>query len=273
MSEPEPKKAAVAWQPFTPKGVAAFSDASLARVFSFQFAFAAINALALAWFLQISWFPVISAAVARLPASGEISQQRLEWPSKEPVLLGYNSDLALIVDRQHLGAARVPADLLLELGDKDARVYSLFGYLEFPYQQGYRIGINQTELRPWWGAWRPPILWISVAGCILVLMLTWSALAAIYALAVWLIAFFSNRTASLRQSWRIASAAMMPASLLLGLSIVLYGAGAVSLPGFLLLAASHWIAGCLYALIAPLALKPDASAPPKGNPFAGKEGS
>ncbi len=259
-----------AWQPFTPGGVASFSKASFLRVFAFQLCFAIINALALGWFLHVSWLPVMQSAVEHLPPSGEIVHGSLAWSSPSPALLGYNSDLAFVVDLQHTGEARVPSDILVEFGQRDLRVYSLLGFMELEYPAGWRVALNRTETGPWWGAWQPPVLWLSVLGWIVFLLVGWSLLSACYSLIVWLIAFFANRRADLAQSRRLAGAALIPASLVLLLGIVLYGTGAINLLGLLLMAVGHLAAGWVYILLAPLALAREPSVPPKGNPFTPK---
>jgi hypothetical protein len=268
MQEAQKKeKRQTAWQPLTPGGVASFAQTTFLRVITFQFFFAALNALTFAWFLQTSWTPVVRLAIDNLPVSGEITRGMLVWGGPSPVLLAHNSNLALVVDLLHTGQSRVPSDILVEFGHRDLRVYSLFGFVELEYPAGWRVAMNRAETAPWFGAWGPPALWLLVLSCVVVLLVGWAFLAAVYAWIAWLVAFFANRDTNLGKSWRLASAALMPASLVLWLGIVLYGTGAMNLVGFLMMLLGHLATGGLYTFLAPLALSREASAPKKGNPF------
>jgi hypothetical protein len=257
-----------AWQPFTPGGVAAFAGASFLRVLAFQLVFAGIIALTFAWFVHRSWLPVMRSAIENLQPTGVISRGLLAWTGPSPALLAYNANLALVVDLQHSGQTRVPSDLLIEFGQRDIRVFSLLGFVELEYPAGWNVAFNRTETGPWFGAWGPPMLWLLVLGCILLLLLFWAFLASFYSIAVWLLAYFANRQARFSQSWRLAGAALVPSSVVLWLGIVLYGSGAINLLGLLLMLLGHLAAGWVYIFVAPLALAREKSAPKKGNPFS-----
>ena len=84
-----PAGAIVAWEPFTPRGVAAFASAGLGRLLLVQFIVALLAAAAVVWFMDKGCFPVMGAAVQKLPATGEIrsgqsglagSARRNCWP-------------------------------------------------------------------------------------------------------------------------------------------------------------------------------------------------
>src|SRR3954469_13095559 len=96
-----PTKVRTAWQPLTPKGVAAFADASLKRLLLIQFVFAVLIASVVVWFLDTAWFPVIAKAAQDFPSRGEIRHGRFDWPQKTPVVLAHGRFLALTIDLDH----------------------------------------------------------------------------------------------------------------------------------------------------------------------------
>ena len=257
-----------AWQPLTPRGVAAFARASFGRLLVVQFIIALLAAAAVVWFLHEAWFPPIGEAINDLPSRGEIRSGSLDWRGNSPARLSEGRFLAITVDLQHEGQARSPAHVQIELGQKDVNVFSLLGFVQFNYPRGWVVGFNRVELIPWWGAWSPPILAI-VAGLVVVgLMLTWALLATVYCLPVWLLGFFGNRDLSLRGSWRVAGAALMPGALLVTAAICAYGSGAFDLIRLAAAGGAHLVIGWGYLIAGPLSCPPHAAvAGTKANPF------
>src|SRR5262245_7277734 len=115
MQGPEPKRT-IAWQPLTPRGVAAFAYSSTRRVLGVQFCIALLAALAVIWLLHETWFPTILQAIRALPTQGEVRGGTLRWPADTPVRLAENRFLSLAVDLQHGGLARSPAHVQVEFG-------------------------------------------------------------------------------------------------------------------------------------------------------------
>src|SRR5215510_14608302 len=99
----------MAWQPFTPGGVAAFAQARLGRLLGVQLATALVAAGTIAWFVQTAWWPMITAAITRLPEQGEIRGRQLDWHGPVTQVLAENRFLALTVDLEHAGEVRSPA--------------------------------------------------------------------------------------------------------------------------------------------------------------------
>ena len=66
------KEPAFAWEPITPRGVAAFARASFERLFVVQAVVALLGAAAIVWVLSNGIFPTIDAAIAQLPDTGQI---------------------------------------------------------------------------------------------------------------------------------------------------------------------------------------------------------
>ena len=77
----EPAGTTFAWEPLTPRGVAAFARAKLGRLLFVQFIVALLAAVAVVWFLDDGCFPTIGAAIRSLPATGDIPlrQTGLAW--------------------------------------------------------------------------------------------------------------------------------------------------------------------------------------------------
>src|SRR5512140_1083235 len=96
----------LAWQPLTPRGVAAFADVSLGRLLPVQLVVALIVAGTGVWFLHTAWFPVITTAIRLLPDRGQIQAGRLDWQEPSPSVLAQGRFLAFVVDLRHEGTAR-----------------------------------------------------------------------------------------------------------------------------------------------------------------------
>jgi hypothetical protein len=259
-------KPPVAWQPLTPRGVAAFGRARLGRLLLAQFVVALLAAGATIWFLHRDWFPAISQAINKLPAEGEIRRGRLEWAGPSHQWLAENRWLALTVDLEHAGNVRSPADVEVEFGRADARIFSLFGFIQVDYPRRDVTPFNQSELVPWWGAWAPPILAMVAAGVVVGLMLSWAALSTLYYLPVWLLALFANKELDLRGAWRLSGAALMPGAFFLIAATAGYGLGVLDLVKLFVAGGVHFIIGWVYLVLGTQGLPrhPEAAA---GNPF------
>jgi len=257
-----------AWQPLTPRGVAAFARAPLRRLLLVQFIFALAAAMAVVWFLRTSWFPTVREAIENLPARGEMKSGKLEWAGDSPQLLGEGHFLAFVVDTNHAGLLRSPAQVQVEFGRDDIYFYSLAGYSAWPYPPEWNFGANRPELKPRWGAWEPPIQWLAFGGTMAWCLASWWGLATIYFLPVWLGGFFGNRDLNFRQSWRLAGAALMPGALVMIATIVAYGFGVLDLVQVAAGVLAHFLVGWVYvfwgAWVTP---KISASAAVVKNPF------
>jgi hypothetical protein len=262
------QKAQFAWQPLTVRGMAAFASASWSRLLIVQFIVALVAAGTVVWFLQRAWFPKIGEAIRQLPLQGELRSGALDWQGATPSRLAEGRFLALAVDLDHTGGARSPAHVQVEFGRTDFKVFSLLGYVSGAYPRGRVVAFNRTELGPWWGAWAPAVLAV-VAGLVVVgLMVSWACLATVYFLPAWLVAFFANRDLSLRGSWRLAGAALMPGALLMCAAIVLYGWGVLDPVRLAVAGAVHLVIGWAYLFLSPFWLPRHPAAVAKANPFA-----
>jgi hypothetical protein len=263
-----PSESTFAWEPLTPRGVAAFARARLSRLLFVQFIVALLTAVSVVWLLHDGCFPTARAAIQNLPAAGEIRSAGLDWPGSSPQLLAEGRFLAFDVDLNHSGQIHSPADVQIEFGRESIRVFSLLGYVDFPYPAD-RTAFNRTELEPLWGAWAAEILVITALGVVIVLMLSWTILATIYFLPVRVLGFFANRDLNLRQSWRLSGAALMPGALLLAAAISFYDFGFLDLVALGLAFGAHFVLGWIYWFISLLFLA-RASPAEQRNPFTTK---
>ncbi|MGC3958003.1 MAG: hypothetical protein QM813_08710 [Verrucomicrobiota bacterium] len=235
-----------AWQPLTPKGVAAFAYAPLRRLLLVQFIVAIAVAVGVALLCYDRYVPVIEAAIEKLPASSQVRQQQFDWRGNSPVVLAENRFLSLMVDLDRTGQLRPVAHAQLEFSRTNIVVRSLFGYVELPYAKGWTMAVSREELLPRWGAWRPALL-AGVIGAVLVsLFASWLGLAFFYTLPVWWLGFFLNRELSWSRSWKLSGAALMPGALLMLAGISFYDLGVTDLVGMLFLLAAHLVVGWVY---------------------------
>jgi hypothetical protein len=266
--KPAAKGSQAAWQPFTPRGIAAFARARLGRLLAVQLVMALVAAGTIAWFVQTAWCPMITSAIGRLPERGEIRGGQLDWGGAPHEVLAENRFLALTVDLEHAGEVRLPAHLQIELGKSNVQVQSLFGFTRISYWPGWIVPCNWVELVPWWGAWRPPLLALLVAAVTVLLILNWAILSSVYFLPAWLVGFFANRDLSLLGSWRLSGAALMPGALLMSAAVVLYRLGMLQIVGLLVAAVLHVVVGWGYLLASVLCVERHPSvATLQQNPF------
>lgn len=257
-----------AWEPLTPRGVAAFARASLERLFVVQAVFALLAAAAGVWFLSQQIFPTVDDAVGNLPEFGAIHGGRLDWRDESPVLLAEGRILALGVDLEQGGKLRSPADFQFAFGKNTLVIYSIFGDAELAYPPDAYLAVNLHDARPAWDAWAPDILGLAAIGIFFGLLLVWALLAMAYCLQVWLVCFFANRDLGLAASWKLAGAALMPGAALVSLSLVLYGLGAFDLVQLCFAFGMHLVIGWVYLFVSPLFLN-RVLPKEKANPFTG----
>jgi len=263
----ESAKLTGAWEPVTPRGVAAFARAGFGRLLLVQWAIALLAAAVVVWFIHKGCFPVLGTAIQKLPAAGEIRSGRLDWHGHSPQLLAEGRFLAFDVDLNHSRQIGSPADVQIEFGRKTVRVSSLFGYRDWNYPRGYVIAFNRNELEPLWGAWAAELLIMAGAATTIGLLLSWSLLATLYFLPVWMLGFFTNRDLNFRQSWRLAGASLMPGALLLAAAIVFYGVGFLNLVSFGFTFGAHLLIGWIYLFVSLLFVPPAPVTASQGNPF------
>ncbi len=259
-----------AWEPLTPRGVAAFARASLGRLLVVQLLVAVLAGGVVVWVVHGDLFPVVRLAIQQLPPDGEIRGGQFAWHGDTPVQLAGNHWLSLRVDLTHSGKLGREAQLEVEFGREDFRVLLPLGYyIVHDYPSQSRLPFNQTELGPWWGAWQQALLAGAGILVILGLLASWTILATLYCVPGWMIAFLEDRDLKLLQSWRLAGAALMPGALFLTCGIFAYGLGLVDLPELAVLWILHFMVGWAYLAISPLFLPKREVKAGNTNPFAG----
>jgi hypothetical protein len=263
-------KPTFAWEPLTPRGVAAFTHAGFGRLLLVQIIVALIAAASVVWFLGDSVFPVIKTAVRNLPAAGEIRSAKLDWRGESPKMLAEGRFLALDVDLDHGGKINSTADVQIEFGKDEVWSFGLLGYAESPYPSGQIIAFNRTELEPLWGAWTATLLFGAAVATAIGLLASWWLLATLYFFPVWLLGYFVNRDLNFRRSWKLSGAALLPGALLMAAGILLYDFGAVDLVQFGFIFGAHLLLGWLYLFVSMLFVPVIPAALPGGNPFSKK---
>lgn len=268
-----PQSLPIAWEPLTPRGVAAFARATSGRLCLVQLVVALLSAATVVWFLYDGWCPTIRDAIEQLPDAGEIRSGRLDWQGESPRLLAEGTFLAFSVDLEHASDLLSPAHIQVEFGKESYLVHSLLGYIEVKYPKEWIIAFNRKDLIPWWGAWEPALLAGAGAVVVVGLMLLWFVLATIYAGPVWLVAVFANRDLSLQEGCRLAGAALMPGALLMVVGILVYDFGALDMVGLGFVAGGHLVLGWLYLCVSLFFLPGNSkAASARKNPFAASGG-
>jgi hypothetical protein len=256
-----------AWEPMTPRGVAAFAHTRLGNLLLVQFIIVLLAAASVVWFLHDSVFPVIHTAIQNLPATGEIRSAKLNWRGDSPKLLAEGRFLALDVDLNHSGKIKSTANVQVEFGHETMWSSALLGYTEFPYPPVGPLPFNRTELEPLLGAWTSTILFIAAVATAIGLLASWWILATVYFLPVWLLGFFVNRDLNFRQSWKLSGAALLPGALLMAADILLYDFGAVDLVQFGFIFGAHYVLGWIYLFVSLLFVPRIPAVSSRGNPF------
>ncbi len=257
-----------AWQPLTPRGVAAFAADSLGRLWLVQLIVAVLAAAMVVCFVSANWVPVARAAAEALPASAEIRGGRLLWTNDTPVCLAQSRLLALRVDAKDSGAVGREAEVEIILHGTNFIVASLFGFVVCPYPREVMVDLGRTSAIPWWGAWEDPILGLLAGAVVLLLMASWFVLATLYCPFVKVFAFYANRRLGWRGSWKLAGAAHLPGAFLVMAGIFCYGWLSMDLLRVGLIYLLHFVTTWIYLAVSPFFLPKDPQAvalPP--NPF------
>jgi hypothetical protein len=258
MNAPATKR--TAWQPFTPRGVAAFSDASFDRFQLAKFLAALFCSCSVVAFLWRDWAPVLLETVQAMPETARMEQGELKG-LPDPVLKE-NRFVSMLVGSDDARETGQTADVQLafgriglELCALRGRVGSLsLGCAAAAYSRGWNLPLGRSVLEPWWGAWRGMIFAAVGLGVFLALVVSWVLLAMLYALPVRALAFAAQRRITWSGSWRLAGAALIPGALFLSLGLWAYGFYLIDLVRFLLIFGLHFVVGWAYLIAAPLAL-------------------
>ena len=255
-----------AWQPLTPRGVAAFAPASFTRLFFVQFIVASLFVLAMLGFLRVAWLPVVMEGVRQLPETGAIRGGELDFPGSSPTRLAENPRLAMVVDLAAAGTTGRTADLEVTFEKDRVVVCSPIGCWGRIYPRDYIISFNRAEVEAAWGAWRWALMTILVVATVVTLLLTWWVVGLIYVPLVKVFTLFADRHITWAGAWRLSMAALLPGALMVAGAILLYTFGTIDLLRLALLHLLHIIAGLFFVITSPYFLAP-VSAKTGANPF------
>ncbi len=262
-----------AWQPFTPRGVAAFADATSLRLTLVQLVVAALVIISLLWSVRIAWLPVITQSIQRLPEAGAIRRGELAFEGESPQRLAENARLGIVVDMAGSGEAGRVAEVEATFEKSRVVVRGPLGDWSRPYDTRYIFSFNRVELIPWWDAWRWTILAGIAIATVIWLFVSWWALALLYLPLTKTIAYFADRALSWSGGWRMNSAALIPGACLTAGAFLLYAFGAIDFFRFGLLYLLHLVAGFIFVITSPFFLPKIVANPALNNPFGTPEAS
>jgi hypothetical protein len=260
-----------AWQPLTPRGVAAFAHATSTRLLIVQLVVAAIVTLAVLWFLRTAWFPVVLEAVQQLPETGAIHGGELDFGGSSPKRLAENARLAIIVDSAAAGTAGRTADLEVTFEKERVVICGTAGCWRRPYPRDYIISFNRAQVEAAWGAWRWAVIATVGLATFLLLLVMWWAVGLFYLPLVKVLALFADRRITWGGAWRLGCAALLPGALILAAGIILHGFGIIDLFRFALMYLLHVVAGLAFVVTSPFFLPTVGKSPAGRNPFGGQK--
>ncbi len=245
-----------AWQPLTPRGVAAFAGSSLSRLCWYQVVIAALSASILAWFLHATVFPVTREAIQQLPDEGTLRFGDLDMPIPQLTQLAQGSWLALSIDldKTPLRSKISPREVEVRLTRTGFLFFTDFGYSYLPYYPFWNRPFNRMELIPWWDAWNPMILLVTLFASVAGLLLLWWVLATLYAPMVRLLMFFSDRNLDLAGAWKLSGAALLSGAVIMDFNFIALGMDWITPVHFLGLSMFHLLVPWIFLGVAPLYL-------------------
>ncbi len=269
----------VAWQPFTPRGVAAFAEASFDRFQVVKLLAALFCSVSVAAFLWMTCSPVILETIQALPETARLENGELKGLPGS--VLRENRFVSVLLDAENSESAGQTADVQLHFGRLDWSLCALrtevgqyiLGCANSEYPRGAILPLSRSALEPWWGAWHGILFAATGLAVFLALLVSWITLAMVYTAPVRLVAFLAGRRITWGGSWRLAGAAMIPGAVLMALGFWAYGLFLIDLVRFLLIFVLHLVVGWAYLIAAPLSLDPAGSAggPPGPGPQPGVE--
>jgi hypothetical protein len=258
------------WLPLTFRGIAAFGRATMSRTLGVTFVAALLYGAAMAWLTVHSLVPPVNQFAERLPATGEIRGRELHWGGDPFVVLADSRIVTVVVDFEGSNLEGRVADLMLKLRKTDFEICSLFGCVTSPYPPGWIIAMNQPEVKPLWGAWRPFVVLGVFGASMLGVLALWMTIATASFIPVRFVLYFLDRDVTLLGTWRVLLMALLPGAALLTAGIIGYSLSQVTLTGLLGFGAAHLLVDAIFWAGAcwRLPLTDRRAAAKAGNPFA-----
>ena len=250
----------VAWQPLTPRGVAAFAEASFDRFQLAKLLVAIFCSCSVAAFLWKTCSPVIRETIKALPESVRLENGELKGVNA--AVLEEGQIVSLMVDPQNSRILSPTKDVQINFGRTGFEICILrgvvgpytFGCVGWLYQPDWNLPLGRSVLEPWWGAWHGMIFAAIGLAVFLVLVISWVFLAMLYTFPVRVYAFVMRRKITWSGSWRLAGAALMPGAIFLALGFWAYAFFLIDLVRFILIFLLHFVIGWVYLVTAPLTL-------------------
>jgi hypothetical protein len=263
---PEPP---AAWQPFTFGGVAAFAGARLGRLLAAELIAATVLAASVVWFLHRAYCPVILQAIQKMPETARVARGVLQGVPE--TLVSESKFLAIAATIRPGSDIGQDADLQIQLRQTDFCAGSVFWPdwgLDFDYGRGASASLARSNLEPWWSAWQPVLLIGAGVSAVVLLLLFWAVLAALYMAPAKCIAWFADRYLTWAGAWRLASAALLPGAVVLAAAVLLYGWSVMDLVGLAFVVALQTVIGWVYLAGGVCKVTPVFPETAKRNPFA-----
>lgn len=232
-------------QPFTFRGVALYAHNPFRRIFFAQFITALAIAALFAWLIATRYVPVVTQAISLLPETAGLHSGILAGISS-PIISG-DKFFSIAAKSDANFSPGNTSDLQIRFHEETVELYSIAGWISFPYDPKISIDLSRKKAEPWWGAWKPIIIGGSGLGFLLWLYLSWRLLSLVYMTAAKSVAWFLNRDLSWTGASRLCSAALLPGAVFLAVSILAYGLQFLSLPAIFVCFLLHFIVGWIYA--------------------------
>jgi hypothetical protein len=237
------------WQPLTFGGVAACARARVGPLLAAQLAAAMMVGACAVWFFHRAYCPVILQAIQKMPETARVAEGQLQGVPE--TLVSESRFLAIVVAPRLGGDIGQDADVQIQLRQTDFCAGTIFrpdwGWA-MPYGKGAAGGLGRSNLEPWWGAWEPMLLAAAGAAVVVMMLVLWAVPALVYTAPARFIAWFADRQLSWSGAWRLASAAMLPGTLVVAGAIILYGCAVADLVGLSFFAAVQMIIGWVYLI-------------------------
>ncbi|MDB6130739.1 MAG: hypothetical protein JWM04_1846 [Verrucomicrobiales bacterium] len=237
-----------AWQPFTPRGVAAFSTGTFDRVLFLLILLGILISGVFVWFVKTRYCPVVVEFLNGLPESGAVTNGTMSGFG-EPVVSDHrflsllaNPDLGEVINRT--------ADIQIEFYKQDGQAGGLAGFISQDYPTNWNFAFSRTTAAPWWGAWEPVILGVFAVIVFIFFYLLWVILPLLYFLPVRIFGYLADRSLTVGGAWRMAAISAAPASFCIMGAIVAYAWQWVDLIKFGLICVGYFAFFLIYPLLA-----------------------
>lgn len=241
-----PARSRTAWQPFSPRGLAAFGNAGFGRAFLWLLLVALMGSGTVIWFLNEAWFPAVRAAIRELPEQGEIVRGELNTPITNSRSLAEQRFLGFALLTPDSVGIDLSSHIVVRFRQKSLEACSFLGCRGWNYATNLQIPFNRIDAQARWDAWQPFLNGGAGLGVLTLLLIMWVLLGVIYSLITWPIAWILKKDATWGGMVRIACAAQMLGALLLLAGIWAYGLRWIDLVQLLSLAFLQLLVAWVY---------------------------